>query len=311
MAANESAPLLSRRLRGNNLTMYLLAGIGLIAVSSLLLVSDHRPRANVLLQTRPSRRAQLAQALIMKGKDLMDAGKADLRMAQLIEGNVFQGSMLEGNATDSSKKKCTGDVLECHGVNLDNWPHYHEIPTLPGYVSPPEGGRGGAEADENSSATEIPDDVADYDLYNRRPLQRAGVHVGRWFWEDEDDGIDDESSNSNETSAAEEAADEEVERIMQKLENRTTPEERLSRLGVKLDGMPWDNEDDYRYHESRIPDDMGDPMDYKSQRVSLHQVPSRAARTPKSRMSSYKRGLDAYREYQADLARMRSLSRRK
>eukprot|EP00960_Hanusia_phi_P027242 746715-Hanusia_phi.AAC.5 len=238
MAANESAPLLSRRMRASNLTLYLLAGIGLIALSSFLLVSDRRPTRAVLMQARSGRRAQLAQALIMKGKDLMDAGRADIRMARLIEGNVFKGSMLSGNETTP---KCTGDVLECKGVNLDNWPHYHEISSLPGYVSPSEGGAGGGNSTEPN---EVPDDVADYDLYNRKPLERAGVHVGRWFWEDEDDGIEDESAKSNETSAAEEAADEELQKIMQKMENQTTPEERLSRLGVKLEGMPWDNEQD-------------------------------------------------------------------
>lgn len=142
--------------------------------------------------------------------------------------NPVEGMMLAGNASNSTPPV----GLEENGVNTDMWPQNWENTRLPSYHAPEPVN----ESEYNNTLDSIEED---YDFYNRKKLRDAGVNLGSWFWEDPDM----DAPVVNETappSPEEEAADEELEAILSKMENATSPEQRLARAGIKIEGMPWD-----------------------------------------------------------------------
>jgi len=197
------------------------------------------------------RQQQLARALMLKGQKLEATAQQEIKLGQQLAAsnpggmNPVAGEML--GAVNCSNTSCVG--LEANGVNVDMWPQNWDVTRLPGYT-PPEPIN---ESEYNSTLDSIDED---YDFYNRKPLLQAGVNLGSWFWEPED--MDDEPKNETAPPSPEEvAADEELEAILNKMENATSPEQRLARAGIKIEGMPWDPEPDYEedYDDEEDEDD--------------------------------------------------------
>jgi len=285
------------------------------------------------------RQEQFAQALMLKGERLQAMAQKEIQMGQqMMRQQLAEHTLVPGApqpmlaAINCSNTSCIG--LEANGVNIDIWPQNWEITRLPGYAPP--------EPLNESEYNETLDSVdEDYDFYNRQPLLKAGVHIGHWFWEDED--IDEPPKNeSAPPSPEEEAADEELEAILKKMENSTSPEERLSKAGIKVEGMPWDPEPDYSDEEDEEeeapppPAEKARPMSLKMRRqMQLKQMrlrqhvgqqlrathtrrvaPRRVAPKPVRRLAPHKfqqaniayvKGLEAYKNYRQQLLKKRLL----
>jgi len=283
------------------------------------------------------RQQELAKALMLKGERLQATAQKEIQMGQQMmrqqlaehqpDTGVAQPMLAAVNCSNTS---CIG--LEANGVNVDMWPQNWEITRLPGY-SPPEPIN---ESEYNETLDSVEED---YDFYNRKPLLSAGVKIGRWFWEDED--IDDPPKNeSAPPSPEEEAADEELEAILKKMENATSPEQRLAKAGIKVEGMPWDPEPDYSDEddEEDEEEDEGEEaaekarpmslkirkqMQLKQMRLRQHKLQQlhaaqarRVVRRPVRRQTpsafqkanaAYAQGLKAYHQYHEKLLKNRLL----
>jgi len=248
---NGATPLLLGKAPGRRApsALYLVAGLVLVCVGLTMLTQQKTLRFELVQQMNmPNnlRQEQLAKALMLKGERLQAVAQKEIQMGQqMMRQQLAEHTLVPGApqpmlaAVNCSNTSCIG--LEANGVNIDMWPQNWEITRLPGYAPP--------EPLNESEYNETLDSVdEDYDFYNRQPLLKAGVHIGHWFWEDED--IDEPPKNASAPpSPEEEAADEELEAILQKMENATSPEERLSNAGIKVEGMPWDPEPDYSDEE--------------------------------------------------------------
>jgi len=236
---------------------YLVGGLVLVCVGLTMLAQQQAGRTVLVQQLRAAprmhtmRQQDLARALMLKGQQLEATAQQEIKLGQQLaasssnEMNPVAGEML--GAVNCSNTSCVG--LEANGVNVDMWPQNWEVTRLPGY-KPPEPIN---ESEYNSTLDSIDED---YDFYNRKPLLDAGVNLGSWFWEPED--MDDAPKNESAPPSPEElAADEELEAILKKMENATSPEQRLARAGIKIEGMPWDPEPDYEedYDDEEDEDD--------------------------------------------------------
>ena len=249
-----SARLETRRHRRSFMAMVVVGSLALLCIGLAMRKQlPMGPRAPLLLQSRGPKanlmRQLYAEQLLQHGEELQAQATKEIKLGQqLAAANGLkprQGMMLSSNDTDP----CNGMDVGCRGVTVDMWPHNWEVKQLPGYKKVND------TDDANSTLSAV---YEDYDYYNRKPLRDAGVNIGTWFWEPDD--IDAPPRNESEGPSPEEkAADEELERILKKEENATTPEERLERAGVKLIGMPWDPNIDWRsyYNEDLEEDNEG------------------------------------------------------
>ena len=263
MVVKGTTPLLGggSRLRSPSVT-YLVGGLFLVCVGLTMLAQQQAGRTVLVQQFRAAplmhtmRQQDLARALMLKGQQLEATAQQEIKLGQQLAAstsnvmNPVAGEML--GAVNCSNTSCIG--LEANGVNVDMWPQNWEVTRLPGYT-PPEPIN---ESEYNSTLDSIDED---YDFYNRKPLLDAGVNLGSWFWEPED--MDDAPKNESAPPSPEElAADEELEAILKKMENATSPEQRLARAGIKIEGMPWDPEPDYE-------EDYDDEEDEDEEEVGL------------------------------------------
>jgi hypothetical protein len=258
--AKGTTPLLAERgsRRPPAAAAALLGGLLMVCVGLTMLLAHQQTGRTVLIQQLRAapqmdsvRQQQLALALMRKGQQLEATAQKEIKLGQQLAAsnpgsmNPVAGEML--GAVNCSNTSCVG--LEANGVNVDMWPQNWEVTRLPGY-KPPEPIN---ESEYNSTLDSIEED---YDFYNRKPLLDAGVNLGSWFWEPED--MDDAPKNESAPPSPEElAADEELEAILKKMENATSPEQRLARAGIKIEGMPWDPEPDYEedYDDEEDEDD--------------------------------------------------------
>jgi hypothetical protein len=221
--------------------MYLAGGLVLVCVGMTMLAQEQVGRTELIQQLKTnaplSRQEQIALTLMSKGQNMMSTAQQEIKMGQQmlaaagLHAVPSSGSQQLAAGVNCSETPCIG--LEENGVNVDMWPQNHEITRLPGYTPPVAPN----ESDYNTSLDSI---EQDYDFYNRQPLLKAGVKIGHWFWESDD--IDETYNATAPPSPDEIAADEELDDIVKKMQNATSPEERLSKAGIKVEGMPWDPE---------------------------------------------------------------------
>jgi len=221
--------------------MYLAGGLVLVCVGMTMLAQEQVGRTELIQQLKTnapmSRQEQIALTLMSKGQNMMSTAQQEIKMGQQmlaaagLHAVPSSGSQQLAAGVNCSETPCIG--LEENGVNIDMWPQNHEITRLPGYTPPVAPN----ESDYNASLDSI---EQDYDFYNRQPLLKAGVKIGHWFWESDD--IDEQYNATAPPSPDEIAADEELDDIVKKMQNATSPEERLSKAGIKVEGMPWDPE---------------------------------------------------------------------
>lgn len=269
-----TTPLLGGGSRPRSPSMtYLVGGLVVACVGLTMLAQQQQAGRTALVQqvralpqANSLRQQQLARALMLKGQQLEATAQQEIKLGQQLAAsqadgmNPVAGEML--GAVNCSNTSCVG--LEANGVNVDMWPQNWEVTRLPGY-KPPEPIN---ESEYNSTLDSIDED---YDFYNRKPLLDAGVNLGSWFWEPED--MDDPPKNESAPPSPEElAADEELEAILKKMENATSPEQRLARAGIKIEGMPWDPEPDYE-------EDYDDEEDEDDEEVSRPSAAVRALHT--------------------------------
>ena len=243
--AQTSSPLLAGPRRGGRgVGAGVAAAVAMGCIGLTLLARQAVVGRSVLLASQArAEQDQLALTLLRKGEKMQAMAAQEIALGErltasgglsqqlgLVPSHAFQ--ILAANASNASD--CTGSNIECSGINIDMWPQNHEITRLPGY-HPPEPVE---PANETLESIE-----EDHDFYNRMPLRKAGVNIGTFFWEDPE--IDAPPKNASYKSPEEVAADEELEALLDKMENATSPEERLAKAGIKLDGMPWDPEPEY------------------------------------------------------------------
>jgi len=200
-------------------TVNLVGGLALVCVGLTMLAQQQTSTSVLVARMDPLRQEQLARALMLKGAALAKTAQQEIAMGQqLAAGGLdpVQGMMLAaGNDTNATASPPVG--LEANGVNVDMWPQNHEVRRLPGYMGP----EAVNESEYNNTLDSIDED---YDYYNRKNMLDAGVNIGSWFWEDPD--MDEGPKNETAPpSPEEEAADEELEAILAKMENATSPEE--------------------------------------------------------------------------------------
>jgi len=198
-------------------TVNVVGGLALLCVGLTMLAQQQTSTSVLVARMDPLRQEQLARALMLKGAALAKTAQQEIAMGQqLAAGDPVQGMMLA--AGDDNNETASPPVgLEDNGVNVDMWPQNHEVRRLPGYMGP--------EAVDESEYNNTLDSIdEDYDYYNRKNMLDAGVNIGSWFWEDPD--MDEGPKNETAPpSPEEEAADEELEAILAKMENATSPEE--------------------------------------------------------------------------------------
>jgi len=245
----------------------------------------------------------MAKDLLDNGKDLQAAGRRDIQMARILlkpydhsrsrgsRGSrglrPYPGHQLAANATNGNATNGTAAIdtfatdaeeeweegpdvspLEAAGVRVNGWAGSAEVQYLPGtikYLS--EQKMAEEAAPEGPNAPDAMDydgeKETDWDYAKTKPLEKAGINIGKWFWDNDEDDDDDEDYDADV-----EDYDEQPQPAMNgtNATNATGPsparapppdrtafftadqpdlydkaENRLQDAGIHLDGMPWDH----------------------------------------------------------------------
>jgi len=255
----------------------------LVAAVLVLAWNTHGP---VEMMQKVSKQQMLAKALLHKGLDLENAGKEDVQMAKLLLSmHGAHGIMLAGNDTNATEPEPAKEKsLEDRGVNVHSWPHEHEVKFLPNYK------------EKKDKPEFIEREVThNHNWYNYEPLKRAGVHTGKWFWEDEDEMGPPEPvpapADENATAAGGNSTDAEEE------EGEETPEDRLRKAGIKVGGWPWDGEEEEDEEEEK--EEPAEPAEPAEEEPAEEEPAAAKARRV---TNLYQRGRAAYKQYQMEMA---------